>query len=211
MSIGDENVAVRRDQHCGRCVELVRTVAGDTGLAERHQHPAVRTELEDLVALSVLAEPVGDPDIAIAVDMQAMREKQQPLAERLHQLARRIEFEDRRQVRSVTGERGPRFHERGRSERSAPLGHPDTGPVGIDIHAAGRTPRASLRQFPPVLDRVIRIGRGIGRRADLGAGPYCRDTHCSHNSKRKRTARSHAIGHRSPPLAEPGFDPAFVV
>src|SRR5258705_5515076 len=107
--------------------------------------------------------------------------------------------------------RDPRFHERGRSERAAPLRHPDTGAIGVDIHAAGRTPRASFRQFPPVLDRMIRVGRGIGRSTDLGAGPYCCDTRRGNDGKRECTARSDAIRHRSPPLAEPGFGPAFVV
>jgi hypothetical protein len=45
----------------------------------------------------------------------------------------------------------------------------------------------------------------------LGAGPHCCDTRRGNNGKRERTARSDAIRHRSPPLAEPGFGPAFVV
>src|SRR4051795_1738145 len=121
VSVGDKNVAIGRDQNCRRRIEFVRSVAGDTGLAEPHQHPAVRTKLEDLMALSVLAEPVGDPDIAVAVHMQSMRKQEQSLAERLYQRPRRIEFEDRRQARSITGKRGARFHERGGRKRAAPL------------------------------------------------------------------------------------------
>ena len=77
VSVGDKNVAIGRDQNCGRRVELVRAAAGDAGLAERHQHLAVRAELEDLVALAVLAEAVGHPDIAVAVDVNAVRKQEQ--------------------------------------------------------------------------------------------------------------------------------------
>src|SRR3954453_3474233 len=87
VAVGDKNVAIGRDQNCRRRIEFVRAVAGDPGLAEPHQHPAVRTKLEDLVALSVLAEPVGDPDIPVAVHMQPMRKQEQSLAKGLHQRA----------------------------------------------------------------------------------------------------------------------------
>ena len=41
VAVGDEDVAVRRDDDVGRLVEDVVAVAGDAGLAERHQHLAV--------------------------------------------------------------------------------------------------------------------------------------------------------------------------
>jgi len=36
----------------------------------------VRTELDDLMTLAVLAQPIGDPDVALAVDMDAVRQHQ---------------------------------------------------------------------------------------------------------------------------------------
>ena len=50
MALGDEDVAVRRDEHVVRLEEELR-VASAAGLAERQQQLAVRAELEDLVAL----------------------------------------------------------------------------------------------------------------------------------------------------------------
>ena len=42
MSVGDEDVAVRRGHDGGRRVELVRAAARDAGLAERQQQPCRR-------------------------------------------------------------------------------------------------------------------------------------------------------------------------
>ena len=80
MAVADEDVAVRRDQNGGRHVERVGAVAGHARLAERHQHLAVLIELEHLVALAVPARilavgpfTVGDPDVAVAVDVDPVR------------------------------------------------------------------------------------------------------------------------------------------
>ena len=56
VSVGDEDIAVGRDQDVGgRVQEIVAlVVAGDAGLAQGHQHLAVRAELDDRVALAVL-------------------------------------------------------------------------------------------------------------------------------------------------------------
>ena len=74
VSVGDEDVAIGRDQDVGGCVEdRGCVVAGDAGLAQGHQHLAVRAELDDRVALAVLGLEVGHPDIAVAVGVQAVR------------------------------------------------------------------------------------------------------------------------------------------
>src|SRR5262249_22992722 len=73
MSVANENVAIGCDQYRGRRVERVRTVARRSGLAEREQDLAFGTEFEDLMALAVLALAVGDPDIAVVVDEDAVR------------------------------------------------------------------------------------------------------------------------------------------
>src|SRR5262249_57587780 len=87
MSRGDENVSIGRNEHRRWRVEFVRAIAGDPGFAEREQHLAVRTELDDLMTLAVLAQPIGDPDVALAVDMNAVRQHQRTNAEAVHQLA----------------------------------------------------------------------------------------------------------------------------
>ena len=55
VPVGHEDVAVGSDDHVGGPVERVRAVARDAGLAERHQHFAVRAELEHLLALAISA------------------------------------------------------------------------------------------------------------------------------------------------------------
>src|SRR6516164_9316348 len=94
MPVADEDVAVGRDQHRRRRIEFVRTGAGDALLAERHQHLAVRAELEDLMALAVLALAVGDPDIALRIDENAVRENEHAGAKTGDEFARGIELED---------------------------------------------------------------------------------------------------------------------
>src|ERR1700756_1033758 len=73
MSIADENVAIGRDQDGGRRVEGVGAAARRSCFAERKQHSSIGAELEDLVALALLALGVGDPDAAVAVDEDAVR------------------------------------------------------------------------------------------------------------------------------------------
>src|SRR5205814_6655514 len=73
VPVGDEDIAVRRGHDRGGCVEFVLPAAGLAGLAEREQQLALGRKLEHLMALAPEAEAVGHPDIAVAVDMQAVR------------------------------------------------------------------------------------------------------------------------------------------
>src|SRR5262249_40389684 len=95
VTVGNEDVAVRRHQRRGGRVEFIRGAAGNARLAERQQHLAVRAELEDLVALTFLAESVRYPDISFRVDGEAVRKQDEASAETLHELAGFIELEDR--------------------------------------------------------------------------------------------------------------------
>ena len=168
MPVGDEDVAVRRGHHRGWRVELIGRAAGLVRLAKHEQHLAVRAELEHLVALAAAAEPVGHPDVARTVDVQAMRKQQQAGAEALDQLAGAIELEDRVERRlTACKRRCLRIDARGRSRFTTALGDPDAGAVGIDADRAGRAPGPPLRKLAPVLDRPVRIGRRVGRRHGL--------------------------------------------
>src|SRR5205085_6676835 len=95
VAVSDENVAVRRGYDRRWRIELVVAAAGDAGLAKREQKLAVGTEFENLMPLALDADAVGDPDIAVAIDVQAVREDQHSGAEALDQLAGGIEFENR--------------------------------------------------------------------------------------------------------------------
>ena len=81
VAVGDEDVAVGRGHHVGRLVEMRRAAAGDAGRAEPHQHLAVGRQLDDLMPFrAVLARlRVGHPDVAVAIDVQAVRKHEQAL------------------------------------------------------------------------------------------------------------------------------------
>src|SRR5207247_6563527 len=103
MPISDENIAVRSRHDVARPIERVRPVAGNPGLAERHQHLSFRVELEYLMALAVFADRVSRPDVAVPVDMETVRLIEHPLAEHPQDLARRIELDDGGEVRALPG------------------------------------------------------------------------------------------------------------
>jgi hypothetical protein len=174
MSLGHEDGAVRCDQHVVRLVEVAGCCC-TSARAERHQELAVRAELEHLVAPGctrrrtgegigrrslrtrgvILA--VGDPHVAIAIDEDAVREHQQSRAEALHELSRRIELQNRRQVRA------------GARVRTASFGDPDAATVSVDFNGARRAPFASLGQLKVVRDRAVGIRQRISRlRVALG-------------------------------------------
>src|SRR5262245_48708351 len=63
MSIGHENIAVRRGHYVARTIEGVGPVTSNPCLAERHQHLSFRAEFEYLVTLAIFAGRVGRPDV----------------------------------------------------------------------------------------------------------------------------------------------------
>src|SRR5215471_1362918 len=53
VTVGDKNVAIRRNEDVGRAVKLVGSVAGYARLAECPQQTAVRRQLHDGLILAV--------------------------------------------------------------------------------------------------------------------------------------------------------------
>ncbi len=90
-----------------------------------------------MVTLAIPSKPVGHPDIAVTIDVEAMRKDEQPRTEALHQLAGSIEFEDRVEVRAIAGEWNPWFHARRQRSFATSIGYPDATSVGIDTDCAG--------------------------------------------------------------------------
>ena len=104
--------------------------------------------LMDLVTLGALAPAVGDPHIAIPVDVEAVRERQTSRRRSFSsQLAGWIDLEDWRHVRAVA------------ARAAAALEHPDALAVAVDVDADRLSPFAPVWKLGPVLDRAIRIGR----------------------------------------------------
>ena len=168
MAIRHEDIAVWRNGNAGRPIECIRTIAGHALLAERHQHLACRTQLEDFLAhdyafciLGRHAEHclfivhVADPQISVSIDGEAVRISEQSHAKALQKLARWIEFQNRRigiappDAGSVAGRHGV----------EASMKDPDVA-VAMDMHPDNFSPVASvhaLRKRWPALDEAIRI------------------------------------------------------
>src|SRR5262249_50203608 len=99
MAVGDVDVAVGRNGDVGGATQIALVVARHSRLADCRQHLSVRAELDGSAALAIAGALVGDPDIALAVDGEAVREIDESGAQAGHELARGIELYDRRQVR----------------------------------------------------------------------------------------------------------------
>ena len=101
MTVGHEDLAVRCDDDVGWAVEGVGACAQHARLAERQQDLAVRIELDHLVPFAWCRHGavVGDPDVALAIDVHAVRDGEQSRSERLHQAALRVKLENRRDRR----------------------------------------------------------------------------------------------------------------
>src|SRR5262249_14584643 len=95
---------------------------------------------------------VGDPDVAVAIDEDAVRRDYHPGAETLHELARRIELQDRIDGRRLEAP----------TVAAAALGDPDAAAVLVDVDRARRSPCTAFRKLRPALDALIGIGQIVG-------------------------------------------------
>ena len=96
---------------------------------------------------------VGDPDVVVAIDVNAVGRHEEPGAKALDQPAGRVEVKngiDRRRFEAG-------------AVAAAPVGDPDTRAVPVHVHGAQRSPRAAARQL------------GHPRRCDRDSAPsWCR-------------------------------------
>src|SRR3989442_15420578 len=137
---------------------------------------------------------VGHPHVALAVDEDAVREDQHPLAEALHELAARIELEHRGQIRHLTA----------RAIETTVLltafGDPDRFAVLVDLDGARRSPRAPFRQLEVAFNRLIRVGQLVGRlHLGLRRNPHGRrpERRGRHRRREHQPFRSTCNYHRS--------------
>jgi len=96
VPVGHEDVAIGSYQNRGRSVEGVGRGSGDTGFPQSHQDFALRSELENLVAFPVFDPAVAYPDVAIAVDEEAVGLYKHAGSPAGQELSGRVEFEHRR-------------------------------------------------------------------------------------------------------------------
>src|SRR3954470_3432455 len=99
---------------------------------------------------------VGDPHVAVAIDMDAVREDQHAGGEAFHQLAAGVEFHHRRDVHDLAG----RAIET--AVQAAALRYPDRLAVLVDVDGARRSPRAAFGELEVVLDGGVWVGRVVG-------------------------------------------------
>src|SRR5580704_8838610 len=144
VAVGDEDVARGRDEHVRWRVEGVGAIAGDARLAQRLQQFSVGGELHHRLVLAV-----GDPYRAVGCRGQAVGPGELARPEACNQLARRVEFLDRRDIRAFTG------------FARATVEHPEAGTVAVDVDADRLAPRPAFGQLRPMFDDVIRIWRAV--------------------------------------------------
>jgi hypothetical protein len=170
VAVADEDVAARRDQHGGRHIEGVGTVTGNARPAERYQDLAVLIHLEHLVAfpippqiLAVRPFAVGNPDIAVAIDVDAVRTDEHPRPKALDRLPRGVELQngsDRRPDAVV---------------RPASLEDPDAGAVAVDGDTGGGPYPAAIRHLEVVRYDFVWVclcGEDHRRREDRSGQSY---------------------------------------
>ena len=125
--------------------------------------------------------------------MQSVREQQEPAPKLLSRSPLVSNFRIGSRVEVAAGKRRARIDAGRRPILAAAFRNPDAGAVRIDRHRAGRAPLAPVRQLPPVLDRSVGIGRGVGRRRCLSVGVMPGECQCdggdsNHASRELRDA-----------------------
>ena len=113
MPLHDEDIAVIGNDDVVGLIQLARTgglvpLAGLAPRSDRQQRLAVAVHLDDDVR-----SDIGRPQVAVAVDAQAVRAGEELVAERANEGAVAIEFE----------------------ERLVATGQDEQMPVGIEVHA----------------------------------------------------------------------------
>jgi hypothetical protein len=146
VTVADKDIAVRRDKDRRGHVEIVRIVSATPAWPRRIKHLAVGTELDHLMALRAAPLTVGDPDIALAIDVNAVGKHEHSGAKRFHELTQSIEFQDRIEIGTVAG------------VGAAAVNHPHALSVRVDVDAGAGAPGAARRHFCPIEDRLVRIG-----------------------------------------------------
>ena len=199
VPVGDEDISVRSDGHGAGRREVILIVPRHACFPEGHQQLAVRAELEDLMAgaqagfrrhgHAACAHRVGHPQIALAIDGEAVRPDEHPAAEALDDVALGVELEDRVDVldpaveaEAIDSEATAGGHRHG-TRLVASDESPDALPVDVDVHGSRRSHLAAAGQPCPItagdaraaairqsFDRAVRIGQPGGLREQRCSG-----------------------------------------
>ena len=183
VAVRDPDVAVRGDRHTGRAIEVRVVVAVHARLAEAHDHLALAGKLEDLVphahGLAQCAPRVTvraalrDPQEAVVVEGEAVREGEEPRAEAVDQVAFQVELEDRVEV-------GARA-----LVRAAAVEDPEVLAVPIGNHSADDAEGAAFGQRLPSERGAVRVGEGLSGEC-VGRG-QAREAHRARDGQQEPT------------------------
>ncbi len=149
VSVGHENGAVRRDHDGIGLMERIRPAAGNPRPPQGPQQPPGAVEFQDVIADAMPDVAVGDPDVVLRIDEEAVREKQFARAEGLHVAPMLVEFHDGIDVAALA------------AVGAAAFGNPDVALV-VDRHRAGGAHVAALREAEEVIVPLVRIGQRGG-------------------------------------------------
>src|SRR5439155_1153280 len=193
VTIGDEDLAAAVHHDVGRRDEGVRTGFADARLPERQQQLAVAIELEDLEASAldlprfVEGTAVGDPDVALGVDVQAVRLQEHSRPEALHELARSVEHQHRDLSPAFVA-----FLPCGPSRRRRSMQHPQIT-VRVDVGVGQLAPGKPLGKVRPVGHEMERARLGPryerrpgcdGKRETNSQADTCDSRHASPSGRR---------------------------
>ena len=158
MTIGDENISIIANYNVRRGIEVVGATTHFSRRTQHQQNLPRWGELNYLVTTGVaigntrIAYSIGNPHIAIFVDIDAVWPNKHPTTETLNYLPFAIKFQDRVQIGIHTlitetiWRGGITTHYR-----------PDVLAIWINIEIANRTLNATIGQLRPAFDSRIGV------------------------------------------------------
>jgi hypothetical protein len=203
VAVADEKRAVVGHDDVRRQVEMPLVVSGHASFAEREQQTPVWRELENLVAADI-----GEPDVVVTVDRDAMRHDEESRAPRLETAARDGVKDPHRRMRNRIG--------RKRFGPGAPgaMEHPDAA-LRVDVDA-GRLPQnLARRQLGPAVHHRVALNvrgrfRSVGANRKQRCKEHCRKARLQHgrrSSSPNGNGASHAGDPTPPGAGRPGSRP----
>ena len=190
MAVGDPDVAVLRNHHTRRTVEVFLVRTRNAGLAERHHELPVGAELIDLMAEMLLESgcsariavwrAIGHPDEPFAIDEEAVREVRDPFAEAPHELAVEVDLNHRIEIRL------------GAAVRATTIEDPQMLAVGIHLDAARDSDLPTFELVPVVIDFVRSHADLSVHARDEDSNEQCRNA-CSSRHQILRSGQSRTL------------------
>ena len=172
VPLSDEDVAIARDDDVIRLIQAARLgrlvpFARFSLDPERQKDLSLRAQFQDDVRADI-----GHPDIAVAIDVQAVRPRQEAFAESSNEFPVRIEFK----------------------ERMGPASGHEEMALRVECHARGRSHRCSRGNRKRVGDSHVLQQRRILRNQQCWIGRTLRESRAAHRQNRERDGGRPQVG-----------------